>query len=62
MFIGTLALGVVEDDFAHAHALWCHFDVFVGFDILETFFKAHHGLSNDARLVVGATRADIGKL
>jgi hypothetical protein len=37
--VAALALKVVEDDFADAHALWSHLYVLVGLDVLECLFK-----------------------
>jgi hypothetical protein len=37
--VTALALKVVEDDFADAHALWSHLYVLVGLDVLECLFK-----------------------
>lgn len=37
--VAALALEVVEDDFADAHALWSHLYVLVGLDVLECLFK-----------------------
>ena len=34
-FVGTLALGLVEDDLAHAHALGRHLHVLVLLDVFE---------------------------
>ena len=37
--VTALALKVVEDDFADAHALWSHLYVLVDLDVLECLFK-----------------------
>ena len=51
--VGTLACEVVEYDFAHAHGLWCDFDVFVLLDVFEGLFEAEYDGGDDAGLVVG---------
>ena len=53
---------MIEDDLTHSHGLGCHLKVFILLDALEAFFEAHHGLRNDAGLLVGTRGADVGEL
>ena len=60
--VTALALEVVEDDFADAHALWSHLYVFVGLDVLECLFEGKLYRRNDARFVVCSGCTSIGEL
>ena len=52
--VGTLALQVVEDDFADAHGLGRDFHVFVGLDVFQGFFQGKQNGWNDVSLLVGS--------
>ena len=60
--IGFLSLIVVEDGLTHSHRLGCHLDKLILLDVLKALFQRHHGLRNDAGLVVGTRGTDVGEL
>ena len=58
-FLLPLAFVFVEEDFAHAHKVRGHLDVFVGLDVLERIFEAEDGRGRQRHLLVRAGGAHI---
>ena len=53
---------MIELNLAHTHVLWSYLYVLVLTDILQTLLKTHHGLRNDASLIVRTGSTYVGKL
>ena len=53
---------MIEFDLAHTHVLWSYLYVLVLTDILQALLKTHHGLRNDASLIVRTGSTYVGKL
>lgn len=62
VLVRTLTLKVVKDNLAHAHALGSDLHQLIALDILKTLLKAHHGLRDDACLVVRTAGTHVGEL
>ncbi len=62
VFVAALALQVIELNLAHTHVLWSYLYVLVLTDILQALLKTHHGLRNDASLIVRTGSTYVGKL
>jgi small GTP-binding protein len=53
---------VVKNNLAHAHALGSDLHQLIALDILKTLLKAHHGLRDDACLVIRTAGTHVGEL
>ena len=62
LLVGTLAVVVVENDFAHAHRLGRNLHKLVFLDIFESLFEREYRARHDACLVVRAAGARVGQL